>query len=89
MSGNSVFNNDENLLEIKGSPRLAHIYMSEFLRLYEHYRARARFIAFRKNRTRGTAAEFGLALRKDNSWAKKHYTPGTPEYKSRIRMIAI
>ena len=56
MSGNSVFNNDENLLEIKGSPRLAHIYMSEFLRLYEHYRARARFIAFRKNRTRGTAA---------------------------------
>jgi phosphatidylserine/phosphatidylglycerophosphate/cardiolipin synthase-like enzyme len=25
MSGNSVFNNDENLLEIKGSPRLAHI----------------------------------------------------------------
>jgi hypothetical protein len=89
MSGNSVFNNDENLLEIRGSPRLAHIYLSEFLRLYEHYRARARFIAFRRNRTRATAAEFGLALRKDSSWAKKHYTPGTPEYKSRIRMIAI
>ena len=45
MSGNSVFNNDENLLEMKGSPRIAHIYLAEFLRLYEHYRARARFIA--------------------------------------------
>src|SRR5262249_31372930 len=31
MSGNSVFGNDENLLEIKGSPRLAQIYLSEFL----------------------------------------------------------
>jgi phosphatidylserine/phosphatidylglycerophosphate/cardiolipin synthase-like enzyme len=39
MSGNSVFNNDENLLEIKGSPRLAQLYLAEFLRLYEHYRA--------------------------------------------------
>ena len=48
MSGNSVYNNDENLLEIKGSPRLARIYLAEFLRLYEHYRARARFIEFKK-----------------------------------------
>ena len=62
--------------------------MAEFLRLYEHYRARARFIAFRRN-SRATASEFGLALRKDRSWADKHYTPGTPEYKSRIRMVSI
>ncbi len=47
MGGNSVFNNDENLFEIKGSPRLARIYLAECLRLYEHYRARARFIEFR------------------------------------------
>jgi PLD-like domain len=31
MSGNSVFNNDENLLEIKGSRRLARVYLAEFL----------------------------------------------------------
>jgi phosphatidylserine/phosphatidylglycerophosphate/cardiolipin synthase-like enzyme len=41
MSNNSVFNNDENLLQITGSPRLAQIYLAEFMRLYEHYRARA------------------------------------------------
>lgn len=87
MSGNSVFNNDENLLEIKGSPRLARIYLAEFLRLYEHYRARARVIAFR---LQGKAASvFGLALQKDRTWADKHYTPGTPEYKARVQMLAV
>jgi hypothetical protein len=35
--------NDENLLEITESPRLAGIYLAEFLRLYEHYRARMAF----------------------------------------------
>jgi PLD-like domain len=87
MSGNSVYHNYENLLEIKGSPRLARIYLAEFLRLYEHYRARARFIDFKKKG--GNASQAGLALKKDRSWANKHYTPGTPEYKARLRMLAV
>ena len=87
MSGNSVYHNDENLLEIKGSPRLARIYLAEFLRLYEHYRARARFIDFKKKG--GNASQAGLALKKDRSWANKHYTPGTPEYKARLRMLVV
>jgi phosphatidylserine/phosphatidylglycerophosphate/cardiolipin synthase-like enzyme len=41
MSNNSTCNNEENLLEIKESPRLAKIYLAEFMRLYEHYRTRA------------------------------------------------
>jgi phosphatidylserine/phosphatidylglycerophosphate/cardiolipin synthase-like enzyme len=86
MSGNSVFNNDENLLEIKGSPRLARIYLAEFLRLYEHYRARARFIAFKLE---GVADGSTLKLQKDRKWADKHYTQGTPEYKARLRMLAV
>jgi phospholipase D-like protein len=40
MSNNSVHRNDENLLEITGSPSLAQAYFAEFMRLYEHYRAR-------------------------------------------------
>ena len=87
MSGNSVYRNDENLLEIKGSPRLARIYLAEFLRLYEHYRARARFIKFKKKGE--SISQAGLTLKKDRSWAKKHYTPGTPEYKARLRMLAV
>ena len=41
LSNNSTHNNDESLLEITGSPRLAQTYFAEFMRLYEHYRARA------------------------------------------------
>ena len=41
LSENSTHHNDENLLEIKGSPELAQTYFAEFIRLYEHYRARA------------------------------------------------
>ena len=87
MSGASVFNNDENLLEIRGSPRLARIYLAEFLRLYEHYRARARFIASQVGG--GSASASGLELQRDRRWADRHYTPGTPEYKARLRMLAI
>lgn len=87
MSGASVFNNDENLLEIRGSPRLARIYLAEFLRLYEHYRARARFIASQVEG--GSASASGLELQRDRRWADRHYTPGTPEYKARLRMLAI
>lgn len=86
MSGNSVFKNDENLLEIRGSPRLAQIYLAEFLRLYEHYRARARFIAWKQS---GAAPQVtGFALQSDRGWANKHYLPGTPEYKARLRMLS-
>src|SRR5262245_60398965 len=87
MSGNSVFKNDENLLEITGSPSLARIYLSEFMRLYEHYRARARFIAFKLSGQAPAAA--GFALRSDRSWAMAHFTPGTPEYKARERMLSV
>jgi phosphatidylserine/phosphatidylglycerophosphate/cardiolipin synthase-like enzyme len=87
MSGNSVFRNDENLLEIKGSPRLAQIYLAEFLRLYEHYRARARFISWKRSGQAPPAA--GFALRPDRGWANKHYTAGSPEYKARVRMLSV
>jgi phosphatidylserine/phosphatidylglycerophosphate/cardiolipin synthase-like enzyme len=87
MSGNSVFRNDENLLEIKGSPRLAQIYLAEFLRLYEHYRARARFITWK--RSGAAPSDAGFALRANSGWASKHYRPGTPEFKARLRMLSI
>ena len=48
MSNNSNYNNDENLLEIKGGKELASIYLAEFLRLYEHYRARVQWDDFIK-----------------------------------------
>jgi phosphatidylserine/phosphatidylglycerophosphate/cardiolipin synthase-like enzyme len=78
MSKNSVNNNDENLLEILGSRRLAGIYLAEFLRLYEHYRARA--FAPGSNKDDGR-----LGTTRD-AWARKHLKPGTPEFRARLAM---
>jgi phosphatidylserine/phosphatidylglycerophosphate/cardiolipin synthase-like enzyme len=78
-SGNSLHNNDENLLEITESPRMAGMYMAEFLRLYEHYRARAMYL-------RREAGEDTFKLTKDASWKKKFFTAGTPETKARSAM---
>lgn len=79
MSENSLHKNDENLLEIRNSPELGAVYLAEFFRLYEHYRARATWSKWKQHNR-------NYELAKDNSWAKKAYTAGTPEYKSRINM---
>ncbi|MBI3077667.1 MAG: phospholipase [Deltaproteobacteria bacterium] len=82
MSKNAVHRNDENLLEIKDSPRLAAIYLAEFMRLYEHYRARAMWNRPAKRRLQT------YKLQEDARWARRAYEESTPEYKSRINMVA-
>jgi hypothetical protein len=81
MSNNSQYNNDENLLEIKGSHALAQIYLAEFLRIYEHYRSRALWQRYHnKNKKK-------LELFEDRRWANDDYRPGSPKFKSRINMV--
>ena len=75
MSNNALYNNDENLLEISNSPRLAAIYLAEFLRLYEHYRARIAFERF------ASGQQETFKLTPDARWARKYYVPGAPESK--------
>ena len=79
-SGNSLHNNDENLLQITESPRLAGIYLAEFLRLYEHYRAR---MAFDRRQAGDTTA---FTLTPDNRWTTKYFTAGSPQSKARQAM---
>lgn len=79
-SGNSLHGNDENLLEITNCPRIAGMYMAEFLRLYEHYRARMAF----DRRAAGDPNTFTLST--DNTWAMPYYTPGRPEFAARQAM---
>lgn len=80
MSSNSTYRNDENLLEIRGERQLARTYLAEFFRLYEHYRARATRQGHEDGRRR-------LGLARDSSWAKRHFTAGSPEFRSRTRMV--
>ncbi|SPB14397.1 phospholipase [Caballeronia novacaledonica] len=83
MSNNSEHNNDENLLEISDS-RIAAIYLAEFLRLYEHYRARAIAIEAKVQKKKARK----LALEPDRHWADKYYVDGSPEAKARIALAA-
>jgi phosphatidylserine/phosphatidylglycerophosphate/cardiolipin synthase-like enzyme len=82
MSENSIHHNDENLLEIAQCPRLAAIYLAEFMRLYDHYRSRFAW----NNLQSGRRTTFQLAA--DASWARAAFTAGTPEFKSRTSMVA-
>jgi phosphatidylserine/phosphatidylglycerophosphate/cardiolipin synthase-like enzyme len=91
LSNNSTHKNDENLLEIKGSPALAQTYLAEFMRLYEHYRARALWnIAHgggkkRKPKTVTPATAFTLKTKRDD-WVKGAYKAGSPEYIARTKL---
>jgi PLD-like domain len=85
MSNNSAFNNDENIMEITGSTRLAEIYLAEFMRLFEHYRAR-----FSYNLRQGAAGKKKqpreFTLTKDKSWNKDWYDVGSSKSNSRIAL---
>lgn len=81
MSNNSEHNNDENLLEIRDT-RVASIYLAEFLRLYEHYRARALAI----EAAVGKKKKPQLKLQPDRHWADKYYVDGSPEAKARLAL---
>jgi hypothetical protein len=94
ISDNSCYNNDENMLEIRGSKAIARTYLAEFIRLYEHYRARAYYNQYskaKKDKKKKTAKEKKVLntfkLKIDNSWATKDYTEGTPEFKARLNMV--
>jgi phosphatidylserine/phosphatidylglycerophosphate/cardiolipin synthase-like enzyme len=81
MSESSLHANDENLLEIRGAPQLAHAYLAEFFRLYEHYRARAAWNRFERVGPRG------YALARDGSWAARHLRASSPEGKARRALV--
>jgi phosphatidylserine/phosphatidylglycerophosphate/cardiolipin synthase-like enzyme len=95
LSNNSTHRNDENLLEIKGSPELAQTYFAEFMRLYEHYRARALWnMAHQSGKGKGSvktgskvAQTFTLKTTRDG-WVRDAYTKGTPEYLARTVLAA-
>jgi hypothetical protein len=61
--------NDENMLVIRGDQRAADIYVTDFMRLFNHYRLR------------GTPKKH---LAPDDSWARPFYVAGSPEEKERV-----
>ena len=88
LSKNSTNFNDENLLEITGSPELAQLYFAEFMRLYEQYRARALWDQGTAQSAKGAAKEtFTLKTSRD-AWVKKAYQDGSLDALARSKLAA-
>lgn len=86
----STSGNDENMLVIRGDKRVADIYLGEFMRLFSHFRLRARANA-KPNEllpTPAVAADQPTAepvyLQEGSAWAAPAYVSGSPEEKERL-----
>jgi phosphatidylserine/phosphatidylglycerophosphate/cardiolipin synthase-like enzyme len=72
--------NDENLLIVSNETTAADIYVTEMMRLYDHYRFRYNTKA---RSGRGPAGRLVLAT--DASWTDRYYAPQSLEYFERMR----
>ncbi len=71
----STNDNDENMLIIRGSQRVADIYFTEFNRLFNHYYFRS-VVESLKEKGIDPSTDDNLFLAEDDSWLAK-YAPGT------------
>lgn len=78
-SGASTEDNDENMLIIRGNTRIADIYLTEFMRLFNHFRARNESNAMTDDEFE--ASEF---LDETAAWRNKYFTNGTSEQRERL-----
>jgi hypothetical protein len=77
-STNSTHDNDENSLIIRGDTRVADIYTTEFMRMFEHY-------LFRGKSVQSQVAKNPLGLKEDDSWLAPFFVPGS--YKAMARQL--
>ncbi len=77
----STTGNDENMLIIRGNTRLADIYVTEFMRLFNHFKVRNEL-----NDKDLTDEEYekGLSLDSTSSWKDKYFSEGTEYYNERL-----
>ena len=76
----STRKNDENMLVIRGDKRVADLYLSEFMRLFNHFQFRG--LARARAATGPESARSFLVP--NNSWKARYYHPGTPKYLERL-----
>lgn len=69
--------NDENMLLVPGDPRVADVYLTEFMRLFETFRWRDTLDAPPAAAGKPAARPAGY-LTPDDSWVKPHYEPNSP-----------
>ncbi len=97
-SNNSTRVNDENSLIIRGDTAIMDVYVTEFMRMFEHYWFRAHLEGktkgSKKKATKGAskakAKQERLAgLAEDASWSDAYYTAGTKQMLERVAFQGI
>ena len=76
----STRKNDENMLVIRGDKRIADLYLSEFMRLFNHFQFRG--LAHARAATGPESARSFLVP--NDSWRARYYEPDTPKYLERL-----
>jgi phosphatidylserine/phosphatidylglycerophosphate/cardiolipin synthase-like enzyme len=87
-SSESCEENDENMVVIRGDKRVADIYLTEFMRLFNHYRLRGKTKTPKDKPSPGPTAPRSsnrrrIHLAPDGSWAEPFYDGDSPEAKER------
>jgi hypothetical protein len=82
-----MHSSDENMLIIRGNTRVADIYLSEYMRIFNHYRFRARFNLDHNTATPDPAAgnTSDQTLKATPVWIKPYYNANDPgRYQERL-----
>ena len=74
-SNNSTTVNDSNSLVVRGHPAVADIYVTDFMRMFEHYH-------FRASMAKAPPTQ-PLGLKPDDTWADKYYVKDSKEARDR------
>ena len=75
----STRKNDENMLLIRGDARVADLYLSEFMRLFNHFQ----FRDLARARTASDHERERSYLATSDSWKDSYYVEGRPKYLER------
>lgn len=75
-SSNSTMTNDSNTLILRGFTKVADVYATEFMRMFEHYH-------FRASRAAATDASKPMGLAEDDSWSDEYYVEGSQPERDR------
>ena len=78
-SNNSTVNNDENMLVIQGNTRVADIFLTEFMRLFNHFRIRNDI-----NQMSDEEAERTRYLTANDEWRTLFYEEGSQAFEQRL-----
>jgi phosphatidylserine/phosphatidylglycerophosphate/cardiolipin synthase-like enzyme len=83
-SGPSQYNNDENMVVIRGNTRVTDIYFGEFMRVFDHLYSR--YIIGKIRKTGTDDPDAGFLKEEAKEWVPQHFKEGRKELRRRYFM---